>query len=177
MLDVLCSYRISKRSAMQQKNKLEKEKDYHEQEGEAEKAEMIKRDISIVNAMISDLKFAIDWMETGRQPGTYRGAERQSAYKRDIPFDNDVISIIVGGDVDDYAKDNQADREENELKEDLVRDIQKCLTQKQIEVFAMLANGMTQAEIAKLLGTSRQAVHDTIKRGRRSIKEEGWIMV
>ncbi|MCQ6512965.1 hypothetical protein NPN18_24675, partial [Vibrio parahaemolyticus] len=44
-------------------------------------------DKEVIRGMISDLEFAIEWMETGRRPGNRRGIERIAAYQREKPFD------------------------------------------------------------------------------------------
>ncbi|WP_413381436.1 peptidoglycan-binding protein [Alkalihalobacillus sp. 1P02AB] len=41
----------------------------------------------ILSGMLSDLKYAIDWMSTGRSPQARRGIERKAAYQRERPVD------------------------------------------------------------------------------------------
>jgi positive control factor len=47
----------------------------------------VEEDKKIIAGMISDLEFAIEWLETSRMPGNRRGIERRAAYQREKPFD------------------------------------------------------------------------------------------
>lgn len=41
-----------------------------------------KEDKSKVNSMIDSMAFAIEWMETGRQPGLFRGIDKRGIYQQ-----------------------------------------------------------------------------------------------
>ncbi|SEG86880.1 RNA polymerase sigma-70 factor, ECF subfamily [Bacillus sp. ok061] len=54
---------------------------------EGSKVGATEKDISIINEMISDINYALEWMRTAKQPGNQRGIERRAAYQREKPFD------------------------------------------------------------------------------------------
>ena len=37
-----------------------------------------KNDLRQINIMIKSMTFSMEWLETGRQPGTYRGADKRA---------------------------------------------------------------------------------------------------
>lgn len=39
-------------------------------------------EIKQINSMIDSMSYSIDWMTTGRQPGTYRGVDKRGIYQR-----------------------------------------------------------------------------------------------
>ncbi|MDR6880357.1 hypothetical protein [Bacillus sp. 3255] len=40
---------------------------------------ILQADRRVINEMVSDCEWTIEWLETGRQPGNKRGIERRSA--------------------------------------------------------------------------------------------------
>ncbi|OMC86915.1 RNA polymerase subunit sigma-70 [Viridibacillus sp. FSL H7-0596] len=48
-----------------------------------------------INSMIESMTFAMDWMETGRQPDTYGGVDKKSIYQRQFFESIDVIPDIT----------------------------------------------------------------------------------
>lgn len=44
-------------------------------------------DKRIIAGMVSDCEFVVEWMETGRRPGSRRGIERRAGYEREVPLE------------------------------------------------------------------------------------------
>ncbi|GGG32858.1 hypothetical protein GCM10007425_29390 [Lysinibacillus alkalisoli] len=174
MLDMLSSYHETKKRTKELKHQLEEKRETMK-DNRSETASL-DNEISIVNSMLSDIEYTIAWLTSGRQPGAMRGIERQAAYKREVPFDSKWLDVMIeqGTIIHELEK---PDGEVEEMKEQLVADLKKCLTSTQQDVFIMVAQGLERSNIAKVLGISRQAVHETIVRGKRNIKEAGWMMV
>lgn len=42
-----------------------------------------EEELKIYSEMISDLEFALEWMQTVRRPGNRRGIDRRAAYQRE----------------------------------------------------------------------------------------------
>jgi len=145
------------------------------EEGNEKKIEEAQHDVAILNAALSDLNYAIEWINTGKRPGAIRGIERQSVYKREVPFENKWLDVLIDDGV--RLHEIKAQNEEtDEMKSDLVKEIKKELTPKQVQVFEMLAQGMGQKEIADAIGVTKQAVNELITRGKKSIRQAGWVM-
>lgn len=52
-------------------------------------------DLTQINSMIESMAFSINCMATGRQPGTYQGAEKRAVYQRQYIEDMDTIPDIA----------------------------------------------------------------------------------
>lgn len=176
MLDMLKSYQETKQQTSCLRKRLECSREAARINGDIEAVAVLDNEISIVNGMLSDIEYSIDWMATGKQPNITRGMPRQAKYKREIPFDSDLLDVMIDKGAIIYDLD-KPDEEVEEMKEQLVNDLKKSLTPTQQDVFVMLAQGLERTNIAKVLGISRQAVHETIVRGKRNIKRAGWMMV
>lgn len=189
MRDILQSYKETKSYTLKQKRVLEKEFVCLEKEMLGEKKvslarvrfvkdrlQKIEHDIEILNAAISDATYVITWIQTGRMPGSIRGIERRAAYEREVSFESQWLDLLKDKNAVIHELPEE-DESVQEMKSDLVNELKEYLTERQLEVFVMLGEGMEQLDIAKALGISKQAVNNIIARGRRAIKESGWIMV
>ena len=58
---------------------------------EESKVGATEKDISIINEIIIDINYALEWMRTAKQPGKTRGIERRAAYERKKPFDQRYV--------------------------------------------------------------------------------------
>lgn len=141
----------------------------------------IKDDLTILNAMISSLKFSIDWMATGRMPGSMRGIDNRAAYDREIPFELNVMQRFP-----DETTVNLYERTEEELedeqqshmqKEEIAKSILSTLNKRERDVLQLISNKYTQQECAEMLGVSQQSISKTIANYERKIKNEGWFML
>lgn len=141
----------------------------------------IEEDMKVIRSWISNLTYSINWIQTGRKPDSTRGAERRSAYEREIPFENywiqrkedertvDIYTVIEN-------EDEDISTEITKQKEKVVNDITSTLTNRQKTMMKLVANGYTHSEIANLLNVSKGTVDVTIARSRAKIQDEGWFM-
>lgn len=134
--------------------------------------EQEKVDGPLIGGMISDLQYAIDWMKSGRRPGTRRGVERLAAYQRERPMDPLVMqSYVSSAQGDPYKMIDEEPvhhltRDEKERLEDAL----SVLTKKEREVYLMSRGFcLSYAEIANYLCVSRSAVQDTVERAEKKI--------
>lgn len=190
MLDILKSYRNTKSSTVKQKKKMKARVAWVSEEinrlsgsdnfGEIilleKEKEKIEHDIGILNAAISDATYIISWITKGGMPGALRGIERRAVYEREVTFDGKWLDLFIEQNSIIHEVP-EPDEDEVKMKRELIEDLKGCLTDRQAEVFLMLAEGIEQTEIAGMLGVTKQAVHETIARGRRNIKEAGWVLV
>lgn len=136
-------------------------KEYREALKKIQAADQLEQ--ALINGMGRDMDYAIEWMETGRRPGSKRGVERLAAYQREIP--TDIIekymkpppSLEVGAyDVKEYAH---------------MEFILAMLTDRERECYEMKIGGMmTDVEIANTLGLARRTVREFIARAERKVK-------
>lgn len=112
--------------------------------------------------MMSNLDYAIEWLETGRRPGNKRGIERYAAYQRNIPTElierymtpPPQVSLMSS---DDFER---------------VEYILCMLTDRERECYELHIGGrMTEREIADMLGIKRTSVQEFLKRANTKIKK------
>jgi positive control factor len=130
-----------------------------------------ERDKTLINGMIRDLQYAIEWMETGRQPGNKRGVERLAAYQRERPFDPLLIQRYFRSHEENYTWDES----ENEsvissAEQEMIEDALSVLTAKEKEVY-MMSRGhcLSYSHIANYLCISSSSVQTMIERAEKKI--------
>lgn len=129
-------------------------------------------DKKIIAGMITDLEFAISWIEKGHMPGPKRGIERRSYYERTIFLDPVLFSRMFAAKSfksDTYEHDHE---EEQEKKIDPMSFMVKC-TAREKEIFLMhKVEGFSMQKAADLLGISKSAVQETVSRAKRKIAKQ-----
>jgi positive control factor len=130
-------------------------------------------DKKIIAGMISDLEYAIEWMETGRRPGNRRGIERRAAYQREKPFDPLLMQKFFRSsepvyEWDDHEKEDVITSWDRERIEDAL----SVLTDREREVYLMSRGYcLTYSEIANYLCISSSSVQTMIERAEKKIKK------
>ncbi|MRD28280.1 sigma-70 family RNA polymerase sigma factor [Bacillus thuringiensis] len=133
-----------------------------------------EKDISIINEMISDINYSLEWMHTAKQPGKTRGIERRAAYEREKPCDPLLMQRYVRSTVIPvYEWDT-------EVKESVIsewdriqlEDALSTLTEREKEIYIMSRGyGFTQDKISNLLKLQRTTVQEYLKRADKKIGE------
>ncbi|WP_199427077.1 sigma-70 family RNA polymerase sigma factor [Thermaerobacillus caldiproteolyticus] len=130
-------------------------------------------DKKVIAGMISDLEYAIEWMETGRRPGNRRGIERRAAYQRERSFDPLLMQKYFRSsdpvyEWDDHEKENVITSWDRERIEDAL----SVLTYREREVYLMSRGYcLTYSEIANYLCISSSSVQTMIERAEKKIKK------
>lgn len=137
--------------------------------------------MAIIRSWISNISYAIEWIQSGRQPGTRRGIERRSAYEREIPFEPYWIQRQKEdsefGMYESLVSENEEVAAINqELKEQTVSSLTSSLTGRQKEILELAGNGFSHDEIAKMLKVHKGTVSQTLNRVKEKIGDEGWFM-
>lgn len=129
------------------------------------KTELLQQDIqdkTLINSMINEMEFAIQWMVSGRNPGAMRGADRTGAYT----LDPKLIEAVVP---------NRVASEERKLTADeqwLLDDVLGDLTVREKDVFTLVkAEGLTFEYTAELLGITKSSVQTYLERAERKIED------
>ncbi|MDH6598407.1 sigma factor-like helix-turn-helix DNA-binding protein [Bacillus aerius] len=117
-------------------------------------------------SMISDLEYAIEWMETERQPSSRRGMYRRSYYQRTILADNGFLDALSKK----YHVPESDPHSvcENEL--DLIEYAMSTLTQKEKEIFiTVVGHNVSFSKCAALHGVAKGTIQKNIERARKKI--------
>ncbi|GGB26728.1 positive control factor [Lentibacillus populi] len=140
-------------------------KDLQRMNNKLGESDIDKLDKSKVNSMIDDMSFSIDWMETGRQPGLYRGVDKRNAYRSK---QYDEIEIIP-----DIAE--QLEREPLYMGQDQRQELLKLFrnfSDRERQCYIMYeAEQLSMSKIALKLGLSKATVQSYINRARKKVEE------
>lgn len=141
---------------------------------EESKVGATEKDISIINEMISDINYALEWMRTAKQPGKTRGIERRAAYEREKPCDPLMMQRYV------RSTEMPVYEWDTEVKESVIsewdriqlEDALSTLTEREKEIYVMSRGyGFTQDKISNYLKLQRTTVQEYLKRADKKIGE------
>ncbi|MGE7650498.1 sigma factor-like helix-turn-helix DNA-binding protein [Peribacillus frigoritolerans] len=134
-----------------------------------------EEDLKHLSSMASDLRYALEWMRTGKRPGNRRGIERRAAYQREKPVDPLLMQrFFRNTDSDVYSWDDH-------LQEDVIgywdkiriEDALSTLTEKEKEIYLMAkGHGLSRSQIAKYLVVSKSTIQDAIERAEKKISKQ-----
>lgn len=139
---------------------------------ESSKVGATEKDISIINGMISDINYALEWMRTAKQPGKTRGIERRAAYEREKPCDPLLMQRYVRSTVMPvYEWDMEAKESViSEWDRTQLEDALSTLTDREKEIYVMSrGHGLTQDKISSYLKLSRNTVKTYLERADKKI--------
>lgn len=123
-------------------------------------------DRTLLNSMQADMTYVIDWLEKGRQPGTYRGAEVRSVYQIQYMEDMDLIP--------DITNQIAQEREELQMEDDQRKILAKLfikLSRRERQCFIMhVGQRKTMQEVSEELGISKSSVQEYLERTRAKVK-------
>ncbi|MEI4605977.1 sigma-70 family RNA polymerase sigma factor [Bacillus cereus] len=139
---------------------------------EESKVGATEKDISIIDEMISDINYDLEWMCTAKQPGKTRGIERRAAYEREKPCDPLLMQRYVRStEMPVYEWDTEAKESViSEWDRIQLEDALSTLTENEKEVYIMSrGNCFTQEKIAAMMGVSRNTVKKALLRADNKI--------
>jgi len=128
-----------------------------------------REDLKRINSMIESMTFSLDWMKTGRQPGTYRGADEKAVYQRRSYENIDLIPDIAEQlETEDINKKHLYMTREEKM---ILADILASFSLRERQCYLLhVAQGMSWSKIADELGISKSMVQQSINRARKKIK-------
>jgi positive control factor len=151
---LIAEYRKSLRLAKQMKRELENKKKPTLQD---------KEDINVIDSMISDLEYALDWMRSGRNPDAKKGVDKKGVYLTD-PRILDTLSAqniykTMAKEITDFERE-------------IIEDALCTLTSREKDVFLMVkVEGLTYENTADLLGVKKSTVQTHLERAEKKIEE------
>ncbi|MFE3573938.1 sigma factor-like helix-turn-helix DNA-binding protein [Lysinibacillus sp. NPDC059133] len=120
-------------------------------------------ELKIVNEMIADMDYAIDWMRSGERPNfTGRGIKQKNAYARRSLINMDLFPSL----------EVEPSKEINNERKKAVMQILMMLTERQMNCFLLhTAHLRSMQEIADELGIKKRTVQEHIETARLKITE------
>ncbi|HDR3524174.1 sigma factor-like helix-turn-helix DNA-binding protein [Bacillus pacificus] len=131
-----------------------------------------EKDISIINGMISDINYALEWMRTAKQPGKTRGIERRAAYEREKPCDPLLMQRYVRStEMPVYEWDTAAKESViSEWDRIQLEDALSTLTEREKEIYVMAKGyGFTHEKISNYLKVKRTTIPKFLERADKKI--------
>lgn len=124
-------------------------------------------DLTQINSMIDSMAFSIDWMATGRQPGTYRGAEKRAVYQRQYIESMDTIP--------DITEQLEVDHKHLFISKEermILADIFASMSHRERQCYVLHeGQRMSMGRIADEIGLKKRTVQQYIERARMKVKE------
>jgi positive control factor len=133
-----------------------------------------EEDKAALGGMASDLRYAIEWMNTGKRPGNKRGIERRAAYQRDKLIDPLVMQkFFKSMNTDPYEWiDQEPISIITESEKERIEDALCVLTEQEKEMYLMSrGHSLSYAQIAGYFKVSRSAVQGTVERAEKKISK------
>jgi RNA polymerase sigma factor (sigma-70 family) len=124
-----------------------------------------EEDIRLLGGMASDLQYSLDWLRSGRRPGSKRGIERRAAYQRERPIDPMRLQTFYANPSAGKCTVTESDRERLE-------DALSVLTEREKEMYLMSKGGcLSYYQISEMLNVAKSTVQDTIERAEKKISQ------
>lgn len=125
-----------------------------------------KLDLTQYNSMIDEMDFVLQWLETGRDPNNYRGADKRGIYQSQSFQSMDFIPDITEQ-IEEGPKHLYMSAEEKII----MADIFASLSYRERQCYILHeAAGMSWSKIAEELGVSKSRVQQAMNRARKKIK-------
>lgn len=120
-----------------------------------------------INSMVDSMSFSIEWMETGRQPGLYRGVDKRDAYRFKQYEDMDIIPDIN----EELRKEREPLYMSQEQRTALLH-LFRNFSDRERQCYIMhTAEGLSMQKIADKLGLSKWTVRTYINRAKEKVEE------
>ncbi|MER2175518.1 MAG: sigma-70 family RNA polymerase sigma factor [Carnobacterium sp.] len=124
-------------------------------------------ELRTISGMVSDMEYAISWLENAREPGLKRGITNKSRYQRtELWAEIDILSMKA------YRMQSTVEGRELSLEENArMNEILDCLSKREREAYrCIMGEGHTYAETAYFMGITRGAVQMLVNRAKSKIQ-------
>lgn len=123
-------------------------------------------DKSQINGMVDSMTYSIDWMETGRQPDSYRGVDKRDIYRISQYEDMDIIPDIT----EELRREREPFYMDRGQRQALIKLFER-FSDRERQCFLMYeAEKLSMQKIADRLGISKGTVQMYIKRAKDKVK-------
>ncbi|CAI6069191.1 sigma factor-like helix-turn-helix DNA-binding protein [Cohnella sp. JJ-181] len=130
----------------------------------------LDRQRRLVIDMIAGCSHIIEWLETGRMPGTRRGIERRAGYQREAPTDPSLLAAVLEG-RGAVAIKQPVEKDKPDAANLALQRALRGLTEREKDCFRLSqAEGFTLAEVAEMLRISKSSAGTYLLRARRKIE-------
>ncbi|NRF06479.1 Fis family transcriptional regulator [Bacillus safensis] len=119
-------------------------------------------------SMIYDLEYAVEWMETEREPGARRDVDRRSYYQRTLLAENGLLDALSSK----YHVPEPDPLAVNKNELDSLDYVLSTLTDKEKEIFiTVVGHNVSFSKCAALHGVAKGTIQTHIVRARKKIAQ------
>lgn len=124
-------------------------------------------DLTQYNSMIEEMDFVLQWLETGRDPNNYRGADKKGIYQYQSFYSIDFIPDITEQ-IEEGPKQLYMSAEEKII----MADIFSSLSFRERHCYVLhVGRQISVAKIAKGLGVGKSTAQSYIERAKKKIQK------
>jgi len=114
----------------------------------------------------TSLRYSIEYMEIGKEPGNRRSITNRSYEQRTVPMDPNSYDFLKAAVINKVAQNNLSDE-----KRVLVDDLLALLTPKQREAFVMVrGNGYSFSQAGKMMKIKETSVQSHVDRAEKKMR-------
>jgi positive control factor len=122
----------------------------------------------LIGGMLSDCHFALEWLRTGRCPGSRRGVERRAGYERAIPTDPVVLQSFARAGADGSGRSPALPAAERARLEEAL----EVLSDRERECFVLArGEGFSYEDIAAMLRIGKPSVASYLRRAQQKLRQ------
>ncbi|MFD1336564.1 sigma factor-like helix-turn-helix DNA-binding protein [Oceanobacillus iheyensis] len=123
--------------------------------------EMDQKDINVLDEMIKDMSYAMNWMHIGREPDSYGGIDKRSAYQRRVIYDMDLLPSL---------EIEPTERKLTENEKVMITEILLVLSPRERQCYLLhMAQGWSMGEISEELNIGKSSVQQFIQRAKKKV--------
>ena len=134
---------------------------------EKDRSIFLRKELKIIGGMISDLQYAIEWLETAREPGTRRTISNCSRYQRtSLLAEIEKLSYLVT-----IEQENQREATEDEI-ERITAMLNNLSDKERAAYLAVKGQNLSYAKAGEILGVSKASVQSYVNRAQDKIDNQ-----
>lgn len=134
---------------------------------EKDRSIFLRKVLKIIGGMISDLKYAIEWLETAREPGTRRTISNRSRYQRtSLLAEIEKLSYLVT-----IEQENRRQATEDEI-ERITAMLNNLSDKERAAYLAVKGQNLSYAKAGEILGVSKASVQTYVNRAQDKIDNQ-----
>ena len=165
---LLLEYKKTLRNVRKEIKQLEESMFYLEEKEKPTKKDLFqleryKQIKSALNSDLSNLVYSIEWMKTGRCPGSYKGVDHKKAYEQKS-FPPSFFNRLA-------AENDVIPEEQNTIKSEALDFLLKDLNEVEKDIFTVMKLGWSLRDAEELLGMKKDTISRVYKAAEAKVKK------
>lgn len=131
-----------------------------------EAVEALRQELRIVEDMIGDMDYSIEWLQLGRRPDGRRGVDIHDAYSRSIMMDMDLLPYVQ------QVQEPERDSAVTPERKAAIVGILLKLSDRERQCYLLhMAQGMSFSDIGRELKLKKRTVQDYVDRAKSKVAQ------